>query len=523
MSTDDTMDDEAAVPTETAAPADDAGSADRAAAQADDAAASAAGAAAPAGRVRRVAAAARSKLSQAKRSPLAGAALSFVWPGLGQFAMGRRVAALVFTIPAIAFVLWVLLQLNQGAVFFAASLWDGTYAATVIAVVLAFGAWRAASVAHAAYLGMKGRRPRKLDYGVAGVLVAAIVAMHGLFVAGAWTWYQTAQAIQSNDLLAQVYAAAASQDPSPSVSLEPSDSPPPATPTPEPTPEPSPTANKNPDRITFLIAGEDFQTGRDSGRTDTLMVVSLNMKTETATMISVPRDTSNFPLYYGGVVGPTFKINTLLNMVSAKKLSSPDEPMKTLENEIGYIVGIPIDYYAFLDMDGFAKMITALGGIDIVNLRPIDDPGTGIQLGIGPVHLDGPTAVLYVRSRENGGSDYLRAGRQQALLVAIEKKVLSPSGLSRLTTLLNLAGSAIATDFPLKTARNYVSAVQHVTTIDSCVLGPPYSWMPPMSTTGGTWTSRLDLYRVANLSVEFFGQDSLYYGQSGVEAAPCGK
>lgn len=50
-----------------------------------------------------------------------------------------------------------------------------------------------------------------------------------------------------------------------------------------------------------------------------------------------------------------------------------------------------------------------------------------------------------------------------------------------------------------------------------------YSYHPDTSSTGGTWTSRLDMARVANLSVEMFGQDSRYYGQPGVVPAACGQ
>ena len=45
-------------------------------------------------------------------------------------------------------------------------------------------------------------------------------------------------------------------------------------------------------------------------------------------------------------------------------------------------------------------MINAIGGVDIYNERGINDPSTGIQMGVGPVHLNGALAILYVRSRE---------------------------------------------------------------------------------------------------------------------------
>jgi LCP family protein required for cell wall assembly len=456
-----------------------------------------------------------------ERSPAIAAGLSFLWPGLGQLFLGRRRAAAALAVPALLIAIVAAIQLGQGALWFAASLWDQTYFQVVAFAVVAFGVWRIVAVGHAFLSASAKRRPRRIELGFVGALVALILVMHGLFVAGAWAWYDTSVSIQNND----IFADPSTTPTAPSGTLGP---------TPvdtssfvpfgiTPSGSPTPTRPPNPNRITFLLIGSDFMTGRTHSLTDTLMLVSIDMSTEKVSFVSVPRDTSNFDLYYGGWVGPTFKINTLLNSAGTKYLRSPDPPMKTLENEIGFLVGVPVNYYAALDLNGFARMVDALGGIDIVNQRAINDPSTGIVMAPGPVHLDGATAMLYVRSRENGGSDYLRAARQQALLVALEHKVVSPAGLGQLGTLLSLAGKTIGTDFPLNTARNYVSAAQRVSSIESCVLGPPYSYHPDTSTTDGTWTSRLDMARVANLSVEMFGKDSRYYGQPGVVPAACGK
>ena len=454
------------------------------------------------------------------RKPAIAAGLSFLWPGLGHLFLGRRRQAAILAVPALLVAILALIQLSQGAVTVALSLWDESYFLAVAGVVIVFGVWRVVAVGHA-FLSASGQprsRPRQLAFGIA--LVVIIVGTHGLFVAGTWAWYETSVSIQGNNLIA-----AATREPSPSnPAATPTDgsSAPPATSV--PTEQPSPTRAPNPNRITFLLVGLDMMAGRDHSATDTMMLVSIDTSTEKVSMVSVPRDTTNFDLYYGGTVGPTFKLNSLWTTAMRADWKGPDEPMKTLENEIGFLVGVPVDYYAALDMDGFARMVDAVGGIDIYNQRAINDPATGIVMAAGPVHLDGPTAILWVRSREGaGGSDYQRAGRQQAILLALEHKIVSPSGLSRLTTLLSLAGRTIATDFPLKTARNYVSAAQHVSGIEGCVLGPPYSYHPDTSSTGGTWTSRLDMARVANLSVEMFGQDSSYYGQPGVVAAACGK
>ena len=167
-------------------------------------------------------------------------------------------------------------------------------------------------------------------------------------------------------------------------------------------------------------------------------------------------------------------------------------------------------------------MIDAIGGVDVYNEQAVIDQSTGISVGVGTLHLNGSLAILYVRSREGaGGSDYKRAARQQAVLAALEKKVASPAVLPKLSNLISLAGKVIATDFPLANARDYVPFAQNVTSISSCVLGPPYSYHPDTSTTGGTWTTRLDMGLVANFSVEVFGSESAYYGLPGVVPAPC--
>jgi hypothetical protein len=136
------------------------------------------------------------------RSAVLAALLSFVWPGLGQLFLGRRRAAAVFAVPAILFALWAALQLSDGAAYFATSLLDDTYLVPLIVLVLAFGAWRVASVVHALLTGSRGRRPRIAETAVSGALVLTIVAMHGAFVAGAWAVYETSVQINNNDLFA---------------------------------------------------------------------------------------------------------------------------------------------------------------------------------------------------------------------------------------------------------------------------------------------------------------------------------
>ena len=194
--------------------------------------------------------------------------------------------------------------------------------------------------------------------------------------------------------------------------------------------------------------------------------------------------------------------------------------MVTLANEIGYLVGVPVDYYAAIDMAGFKDLIDLVGGVDVNNPRVLNDPFTCTYYAKGLVHLDGEAALRFARSRESS-SDYYRAARQQLVMMALRTKLATPEILPRLGTLMDIASRSIATNFPLKNAKNYVSAAENVASISNCVLGPPYNFHPPSTETGGSWTSRLKLDRVANLSVSLFGADSRYYGQPGVVATPC--
>ena len=188
--------------------------------------------------------------------------------------------------------------------------------------------------------------------------------------------------------------------------------------------------------------------------------------------------------------------------------------------DVGWLVGVKVNYYAAIDMGGFKELIDVVGGVDLVNPTLLNDPFTCTYVPAGKVHLDGSQALRYVRSREST-NDYWRASRQQLVMMALRKELATPAILPKLGSLLAVAGKSIATNFPLKTARNYVDTAEHISSISHCVLAAPYNYHPNSALTGGSWTSRLRLYKIANLSVSLFGADSRYYGQPGVVPKPC--
>jgi LCP family protein required for cell wall assembly len=459
--------------------------------------------------------------------PLAAGLLSFLWPGLGQAYLRRRNEALLFAIPAIAVTAWLLLQLSQGGLVFIGNFFaDSIFALTFLLFTIFIGVWRALAMTRAYVQAAPRRRPRLIDLGVMGGLLLVILLSHTWVARTAWGAYMVDTRIGQNDFLSEIptitpdpneeYVAS----PTPTrVPWAPGSTIAPYQPTSSPTPVP-PKSN----RVTILLTGIDRLETNSHALMDSLLVVSLDTKTRHVDMVSVPRDTANYEFYWGGNAGVNTKINNFYNLVRANLIHAPDPPLTALKKEIGWLVGVKIDYYALVDLHGFRVLVDMIGGICVYNPRAINDPFTGTFVAKGNVCMDGITTLKYVRSRHGAGdNDYTRANRQQDVLFAIGKKLATPEGLLLLPDLLDLASTSVQTDFPLKTINKYIPIAQRLASKDlsKCVLGPPYNYHPPTTETKGTWTSRLRPPLVAGLSVYLFGTDSRYYGMDGIIPEAC--
>jgi LCP family protein required for cell wall assembly len=443
------------------------------------------------------------------RSPSLAAVLSFLWPGLGQFYVGRRRLALAFAIPAVLVLLIVLYEARQGVTVLVARFVDPGFALPALLIVLLLGVWRAAAVAHAFASGDRSRLKHRREYAALAVLLALIVGTHGVGAVYAWSAYDMDTHIFGghNSPVEQASSSGALGSPLPDSTIEPAQTPPPSS-----------------TRISILLTGVDSYVGRAERLNDTIMVVTIDTATGKVAMVSIPRDTAGFPYYWGGNAPATMKINSLVSYVTSGRVKSPDEPMTTLVKEVGYLIGIQVNYYATLDLASFMKLIDKVGGVDIDNPTTIDDPvydwldgsKQGFYLSAGKHHLDGRLALAYVRSRHGAANnDWKRASRQQEVLIALEHKIADPANAFDLPGLMQLAGSMVRTNFPAGQVADMVALVGSVSSdnISQLVLGPPFSLGNAAPTTG-TWTSCLRLDLVAQKSVELFGQDSRYYGQT---------
>lgn len=207
--------------------------------------------------------------------------------------------------------------------------------------------------------------------------------------------------------------------------------------------------------FSVLLLGIDTgDLGRtEQGRSDTLMVATVNPQKNKTTLLSIPRDT------YVEIVGngTEDKIN------HAYAFGGAAMSMDTVEN----FLQIPIDHYVSINMAGIKELVDAVGGVDVNN--DLEFTYEDYTYKFGQIHLDGEQALGYLRMRyDDPKGDYGRQGRQRAVVTAVVKKALSLEGVTQYKTILNSLEDNMKTDMAFKDmqsiALNYRDAFE---TIDS--------------------------------------------------------
>ncbi|MDY6272860.1 MAG: LCP family protein [Selenomonadaceae bacterium] len=202
------------------------------------------------------------------------------------------------------------------------------------------------------------------------------------------------------------------------------------------------------DKSTIMIMGVDARED-DVGRSDTLMIAAVDPKRNQASLLSVPRDTRVKIAGHGWD-----KINAAYAYGSAKSgiLGGEKLAQRTVED----FLGVNIDHYVVIDTHAFQKIIDAIGGIDIdVEKRMYyedpwdDDGGLVINLKPGMQHMDGKTAVTYVRYRDEEG-DIGRIKRQQKFMKACMEKITSPAIIPKLPAVIKEVMGSVKTDLSFR-------------------------------------------------------------------------
>ncbi|ANU17921.1 LytR family transcriptional regulator [Planococcus maritimus] len=229
------------------------------------------------------------------------------------------------------------------------------------------------------------------------------------------------------------------------------------------------------DPFSVLLLGVDERED-DRGRSDTMVVMTINPATQSTKMVSIPRDT------YTEIVGrgTTDKIN------HAYAFGGIEMSMDTTEN----LLDIPIDYVVQVNMEGFEDIVDAVDGVTVNNSLAFD----GFQEG--EIDLNGEEALDFVRMRyEDPRGDFGRQDRQKQVIQGVMKKGVSINSLWNYKDIFDALGQNVRTnmtfDDMVDVQRNYQDAVMNV---DQMIVEDGYG-----ETINGIWYYIMDDAELAEI------------------------
>lgn len=188
--------------------------------------------------------------------------------------------------------------------------------------------------------------------------------------------------------------------------------------------------------FSVLILGIDRDGPADHGRSDTIMVATVNPNEGTTYLLSIARDTRTL------MVGLDFddKINHAFAFGGTEMAI----------NSVQHFLNIPIDYYAELDMSGFGPLIDAVGGVRVYN-DTVAFTQDGHTFPLGYVDLDSHAAMAYISMRfQDPHGDFGRQQRQRAIIGAMASEMAGIRVVTRYQAIIDATGDHLRTDIHLR-------------------------------------------------------------------------
>ncbi len=202
-------------------------------------------------------------------------------------------------------------------------------------------------------------------------------------------------------------------------------------------------------KVNILAVGYDSNVNGPS-RADTIILISLDVETNEAGLIFLPRDT-----YIASQNRNFTKLNS----------SHVYGGIELTQEVVEEMLKIDIDYYLETDFTGFEKIIDRLGGVDInvsQHLNYVDKAG-GLYIDIpaGQQNLNGKEALEYVRYRDGRG-DIGRIERQQKFIDAVLARVLSPSIVPKVPGIIKEVNEAVNTNIPIQDITPFLNTAKEI-------------------------------------------------------------
>lgn len=202
--------------------------------------------------------------------------------------------------------------------------------------------------------------------------------------------------------------------------------------------------------FSVLILGVDEREG-DKGRSDTMIVMTVNPTLKSTKMVSIPRDT------YTEIVGH----GTQDKLNHAFAFGGIRMSLESVEN----LLDMPIDYVAEVNMEGFQDVVDAVGGITVTNT--LDFTQDSIHFRAGEIKLTGKEALSYVRMRkEDPSGDWGRQDRQRQVIQGVLQQGKSVNSLLNYRSVFNALGDNVKTNMTfaemVNVQKNYRDAADKI-------------------------------------------------------------
>lgn len=193
--------------------------------------------------------------------------------------------------------------------------------------------------------------------------------------------------------------------------------------------------------INILLMGVDEREG-DRGRSDTLLVASVQPSNEKTRMISIPRDTRTT---LGGSEPESGRMDKINH---AYAFGGVDMAVDTVEN----FMDMDLDYYVRINMEGLVELVDAVNGVTVTNDRAFSQGG--VDFPTGEISLNGDEALNYVRMRKNDpNGDLGRNERQREVIKGVVDKAASFSSVSKIQGILDVLGGNVTTNADFDTMK----------------------------------------------------------------------